>query len=206
MKKKRHTTGFTIVEFLFAMALGSVIVLVVGFFARDIFRLNGSAQSSMNSLLEGRRILSVMVAELRSTSPSALGSYSIESASTSTIIFFADVNSDNISDRIRYFLHPATRSVQRGVVLATGEPPGYNLGAETFSTLITDISNGTSTPIFEYFPASYTGTSSPLSVPVDITAIRLVKIIIKIERDPTRSPELTTLTSQATLRNLKDNL
>jgi hypothetical protein len=197
--------GFTIIEFVFALVLATMIVFVLSLFARDVLRLNYSAQSSMNALFEGRKILSVMVAELRSTSPSALGSYPIELASTSTIIFFADVNADDISDRIRYFLDPAARAVKRGVVLAAGEPPGYTLGAETFSTLITDIANGTSTPIFDYYPSSYAGTSTALAIPVNIPAIRLVKITIKIEKSAIRAPELTTLTSQAAFRNLKDN-
>lgn len=198
--------GFSIVEFLFAIAIATVIVFVITLFAKNIISLNASAQSSMTAMLEGRKILSVMVAELRSAIPSALGSYPIESLSTSTIIFFADVNADEVADRVRYFIDPATKSVRRGVVLAGGEPPSYNLGAETFSTLVTDLSNGTSTALLDYYNGNYTGTSSPLSLPVSILAVRLVKITIKIERDPNRAPELMTLSSQAVLRNLKDNL
>ena len=203
MKKNK---GFSIIEFLFAIVIATLIVGIITIFAKNILSLNSSAQSSMTAMLESRKILSVMVAELRSTSPSALGSYPIESASTSTIIFFADLNSDNVSDRVRYFIDPVTKSVRRGVVLATGEPPSYNLGSETLSTLIMGLSNGTSTALFEYHNGNYAGTSSPLSIPVSIPAIRLIKINIKIERDPNRAPEIMTLSSQAELRNLKDNL
>ena len=157
-------------------------------------------------MLEGRKILNVMVSELRSTAPSALGSYPVETAATNTITFFADVNSDDVSDRIRYFFDPVTHKVMRGVVLAEGEPPAYNLADETLSTLITDIANGTSTPVFDYYDKNYAGTSSPLTLPINITDIRLVKVTIKIEKNPDRGPLLTTMTSQAAFRNLKDNL
>ena len=199
-------SGFSIVEFLFAVVIATIIGFVITLFAKDIINLNSGAQSSMTAMLEGRKILSVMVAELRSTVPSALGSYPVETAATSTITFFADVNSDDVADRVRYFFDPVTRSVKRGVVLAAGEPPAYNLGDESFSTLITDIANGTSTPLFDYYDNNYAGTSTPLSIPINIPAIRLVKVTIKIERNPDRGPQLTTMTSQATFRNLKDNL
>ncbi|KKR30264.1 MAG: hypothetical protein A3C62_01010 [Candidatus Zambryskibacteria bacterium RIFCSPHIGHO2_02_FULL_39_16] len=198
-------TGFSIIEFIFAVVIASIIGFVITTFAKDILSLNSSAQSSMTAMLEGRKILSVMVTELRSTIPSALGSYPIESVATSTVVFFADVNSDDVADRVRYFLDPVTLSVKRGVILASGSPPAYT-EQESFSTLITDISNGASTPLFDYYDGNYTGSSLPLSMPVNILDVRLVKITIKIERDPNRAPELTTLTSQAALRNLKDNI
>lgn len=199
-------TGFSVVEFLLAVVIATIVGFVITIFAKNIISLNSSAQSSMTAMLEGRKILSVMVAELRSTIPSALGSYPIESVSTSTIVFFADVDFDDVADRIRFFLDQNTRSVKRGVTIASGNPPAYNPGQETISTLITDISNGTSTPLFEYYDGNYGGTSTPLSLPINIQAARLVKITIKIERDVNRAPELTILTSQAALRNLKDNL
>jgi len=198
-------TGFSIIEFIFAVVIASIIGFVITTFAKDILSLNSSAQSSMTAMLEGRKILSVMVTELRSTIPSALGSYPIESVATSTVVFFADVNSDDVADRVRYFLDPVTLSVKRGVILASGSPPAYT-EQESFSTLITDISNGASTPLFDYYDGNYTGSSLPLSMPVNILDVRLVKITIKIERDPNRAPELTILTSQAALRNLKDNI
>lgn len=200
--KKR---GFSVIELLFAITITTLIVMVVTLFARNVLSLNSSAQASMTAILEGRSILRTMVSELRSASPSAQGAYTIDTAGTSTLIFFADVNSDGIADRIRYFLDSGTRSVKRGIVLASGSPPGYVLSSETISTLMNDVSNGVAVSLFEYYDENYAGTSSPLALPVNIASIRLVKITVQIEKDQNRSPELTTLTSQATLRNLKDN-
>lgn len=198
--------GYSLLEFIFAVVIATIIVFVITIFAKDIISINASTQSSMNALFESRKILSVMVAELRSNVPSALGSYPIETAATNTLIFFADTNSDDVADRIRYFLDSATNSLKRGVVLALGEPPAYDLNSETISILATDIYNGTSTALFDYYDGNYAGTTSPLSLPINIQAVRLVKITVKIERDPNRGPNLVTFTSQAALRNLKDNL
>lgn len=193
--------GFTLIEFILAIAITVVIVMVVGLFAKDIISINSSAQSSMTAMLEGRKIISVMVKELRSAVPSAQGSYPIESVSTSSIVFFADVDSDDVADRVRLFLDHTTLSVKRGVIAASGDPPAYT-GSETFSTLVNNITNGTATPLFDY----YDGNTTLLSYPLTLSAIRLIKVTIKIDKDPSRAPSEVTITSQAMLRNLKDNL
>lgn len=197
--------GFTLIELLFSMVMATIIVFVLSLFVRDILRLNYSAQSSMTVLLEGRKVLSVMVTEIRSAIPSALGSYPIESVSTSTVVFFTDVNSDDVADRVRYFLDYDTNSIKRGVILATGEPPAYT-ESETFSTIVTGVVNNITVPVFDFYTGDYAGTSTPLSSPINISLIRLIKITIDVDKDPNRPPEGTRISSQAVLRNLKDNI
>jgi hypothetical protein len=109
-----------------------------------------------------------------------------------------------LKEQVRYFLQG--RDFKKGVIKPTGSPLVYNQGVEQITTLVKDVSNATSTPIFEYFDSSYTGTSSPLATPVQVTKVRLVRINIKIEKDPNRAPAPITVTSQVFLRNLKDNL
>ena len=60
--------------------------------------------------------------------------------------------------------------------------------------------------IEEYFDSNYTGTSTPLSQPVQATQVRLIRITVRIEKDPNKSPGPLTATSQVFLRNLKNNL
>ena len=187
------------------MTIATLIIMLVTTFAKDIFAYNSSSQASMTSQLEGRKVVKTMVSELRSMSPSGQGSYPIDTAATSTIVFYADVSGDNIADRVRYFFDPSTRSIKRGVIIASGSPSTYT-NTESFSAFMGDVSNGTSTAVFDYFDKNYAGTSSPMSIPVDIHSVRLVRITVKIDKDPNRNPIVTTVTSQAMLRNLKDNL
>ena len=198
--------GFTLLEFLFAMAIATVIIVIITTFAKDIITLNSSAQSSMTGVLESRKILSVVVSELRSATPSALGSYPVETASTSTITFFADMNADGIADRVRYFVDLETNRLKRGVEVAIGEPRTHDIETQTSSTLITNISNSTSTPLFDYYDSNYSGTSTSMSLPISVPSVRLIKITIVVDEDPNRFPEPSILSSQAVLRNLKDNL
>ena len=200
--KNSFTHGFSVIEFLLAIAIATVICFATVVFLRNILHISAEADSRMTAVLESRKILRVVISELRSTIPSALGSYPIESASTSTITFFADVDFDDVADRVRYFLNPVTGSLERGVVVASGNPPNYN-APETFTTIVSGVVNSAVLPIFEYYDETYTGSEAPLSIPVNITAIRLVKVTVDIRKDP-RQTDTVLMTSQASLRNLKE--
>lgn len=191
---------------MIAMAVALVIVVAITTFLKNTFIINSSAQASLSAQLESRSILRKMVAEFREMNESETGAYAIESASTSTITFYVEVTGDSNTDRVRYYLDSADGALRRGLVVASGNPPSYNLGAETFTTIVNDISNSTSTPLFEYYDGNYAGTSSPLSYPLTFSQIRLIKINIKIDKDSNRAPTTTEFTTQTTLRNIKDNL
>lgn len=197
--------GFSTIEFLVAITLATLIIILVTTFAKDVFTYSSSSQAIMTSQLEGRKVLRTMVSELRAMSQSATGSYAIDTVATSSLIFYFDVSRDSIVDKIRYFLDVPTKSVKRGVIVASGSPSDYT-GAESLSTLISDVSNGTSTALFDYFDKNYAGTTSPMTIPVDPASVRVIRITVKIDKDINRSPLTTTVSSETMLRNLKDNL
>lgn len=202
----RSKRGFSIVEFLITIGISILVVILITYFARATFSFNLTSQASLNAQFESRKILNYVIGELRSASPSALGGYPIETAGTSSLIFYADINNDDNSDRIRYFFDAPNKMIKKGVVLAAGAPPSYNLGAETITTVMNDVTNASTTPLFDYFDKNYAGTTTPLAIPVNIASIRLVRLTVKVDKDINRSPVTMTFTSSASLRNLKDNL
>jgi prepilin-type N-terminal cleavage/methylation domain-containing protein len=198
--------GYTLTELLVSITIITIIAIAGSALAKNVISYNSSAQASLDAQLEGKRVLKIMVAELRTVAPSVLGSYPLETVATSSITFYADINGNGQTDRVRYFIDPTTRVLKKGVTAPSGSPLTYNLGNEQTTTLITDIANGTTTDMFEYYDASYAGTSTPLAIPVDVSRVRLVKITAIIDRDPNRSPTTISLVSEVSLRNLKDNL
>jgi type II secretory pathway pseudopilin PulG len=195
--------GFSLVEIVVVMAIATAIFLAVFNFGTSIFSFNSDAQKNLSAQSDARRVLKNIVKELRSASPSSLGSYPITLAGTSTLTFFVNLDSDAYKEQVRYFL--SGKELKRGVVKPSGSPLTYNPANEQMSTLVRDINNG-ATAIFDYFDSSYTGTSTPLTTPVQISKIRLIRITLKIEKDPNKSLGPIIVTSQVFLRNLKDNL
>lgn len=202
-KNIKQNKAFTLVEVLITMAIFSIIMGAIGFFARDIFYYNNIFSSGLTSYDEAKNILQPIASEIRGASPSSLGAYSIENASNTSFIFFTDINNDGLKERIRYFVSGTT--LKRGVIIPSGSPLKYLSGNETVTDVIPNIRNGT-TQIFTYYDANYNGSTAPLSQPVSITSIRLVKITLIIDVDPNRPPDPITVTTQVNIRNLKDNL
>jgi hypothetical protein len=196
--------GFTIAEAIISVAIISLLVITISTFQRDVFSLNSTLQSSLNAQLDARHLTKVMVAELREISPSSVGSYPISLASSTGITFYSDIDNDGLKDRVRYFLSGTT--IKKGTIVPSGNPLTYNVANEKLSTVINDFVASSTLPLFQYYSSAYTGSESPLSQPIDIQAIRLVKVTVVIDRDPGRSPVPLITSSFVTLRNLKDNL
>ncbi|MFZ2038526.1 MAG: prepilin-type N-terminal cleavage/methylation domain-containing protein [Minisyncoccia bacterium] len=199
----KNFKGFTIVELLIVIAITTLMVTIVGAFARDVFFIKNYVSESYTSEQDASKIIRPMITELRSARASQTGAYAIEQAGTSSLIFFTDTNLDGMTERVRYYLF--NKTIMKGIIFATGTPATYPAAQEKFNTLIRNVGNSSSTPIFEYYNDSYTGTSSPLTQPVNIANVSLIKITVKTDIDVNRAPYQQTITTQVSIRNLKDN-
>lgn len=195
--------GFTLAEMLVSIAIFSVVILVVTRFQRDILFLSSVAKSSISSAQDTRQIVRTMAKEMRAAAPANNGAYPLTNIGTSTVTFYADMDGDGLREQIRYFV--ASNVLKRGVIIPSGSPYTYT-GTESLSILVNDIRNTSASPIFEYYDTNYDGTGPPMSSPIDISKVRLVKITLLVDADPNRSPVQKSYTSQVAIRNLKDNL
>ena len=169
----------------------------------DIFTLNSLSQSSLNSQFQGQNVMRSIIPELRKASISSLGAFPIISVATSSISFFSDIDDDPLIEQVRYYKQGTT--LVKGVINPAGSPLTYNPASEILTTVATEIANSTSTPIFEYYDTNYDGTSAPLSSPINLISVRLIKVTVYIDNNPNKLPVPLIFTSQVTLRNLKDN-
>lgn len=200
---KTQSRGFTLIEISVGMMAFVLLIVVVGTFQRDVFSLNSLLHTSLSSQREARIALKTITAEVRSASPSGSGAYPVATAGDSELTFYADIDDDGITERIRYFLDDTM--LRRGRILPAGTPVVYDPATEDVTDIVHDVANGAD-PVFAYYDASYDGMTAPLSQPVDVAAIRLVKVTVTVDRDADDPPPPVTLSSQVSLRNIKDNL
>lgn len=203
--KNKHNlkSGFTVIEALVSIIILSLIGIAFASFQKDIFSLNKVISGSLTSQDEARRTLKNMSAEIRTASPSSLGAYALLQTATSSFTFYSNIDGDTYKEQVRYFL--AGNTLKKGIIKPSGAPLTYNSAGEIVSELVHGMANA-GAPIFNYYDASYDGASLPLAEPINVSSVRLVKITIMIDQDPQNPPGPLTLTTQVSMRNLKDNL
>lgn len=185
------------------IAVSLIMGAVIFAFQSDVFSLNRLLQRQLTSQQEARQVFKEMNWETRSMSPSSTGAYSLAEAATSSLIFYTDTDGDGLKERLRYFL--AGETLKKGVIVPAGHPLTYNPNDEIINEAVHHIANG-ATPVFGYYDKDYDGTTAPLPSPVDLLAVRLVKVTLLIDADLAHPPGPLTMTTQMSIRNLKDNL
>lgn len=205
LKQVNLCLGFTLIEMLIAVAIVGIISVAVSNFGRDIFYNNYVTQKALVAEGEAKLSLKKVVAELRTMAPSNTGTYPIESASKNSLVFYSDFDGDNLRERLRYFWSNGV--LKRGATKPTGQPYTYATSSESVITAVNGLVN-TNQLIFSYYDDSYNGssTSTPMAEPIDIKNVRLIKIELLVDANPDRSPIPLYISSQVSLRNLKDNL
>jgi hypothetical protein len=198
---KINHKGITLVEVLISIGISLLVIVGVVSLFLTSWKYNEIVWEQLKTQNEGRKVTRDFVNELRIASVSSIGAYPIEAASSTAIIFYGNIDTDSLVEKIRYFL--SGRTLKKGVTKPTGSPLTYNSANEVVVDVAHDLV--TSTVLFSYFGSNYSGVESALSSPVNVTQIRMVRISLTLEEDPNASPVPFYIESKAMVRNLKDN-
>lgn len=202
-KFAKNNKGFTLIELLVSIGIfiivlvGMANILIFAFQARDVMWEQLKTQS------EGRMLIQNFVNELRSATQSSIGSHAIKKADKQEIIFYSNIDNDNLRERVRYFLDGT--DFKKGVIKPTGTQMLYMTSTEAVGMIIHDVIATSTTQIFNYYDENYTGTEDPLSFPIQVMDIRIVEIDLFLEKDPNFSPKPLQIKTKAHIRNLKTN-
>ena len=198
---KNKKEGFTLIETLIGVAIFVLIVGVLTLFSRNVWIYNSFIGAELNNTNIGKQAIKTMIAEIRTASAANTGAYAIGAASATSFTFYSDIYDNGLKEKVKYFLIGTT--LQKSVIKPTGSPMSYNGASEVITTLVSNVTNSS---IFDYYDKNYDGTTAALGAPIDLSAVRLVKITITIDLNTNNSPAPATFSTQVTLRNLKDNL
>ena len=192
------------IEIIIVVVLGFSIMLVVSQFSGNINMLNGLVNVGLQSKSDVSQTLQIMTTEIRSATTAQNGAYAIDSATTSSFGFYSDINKNGIVEHVRYFL--ASSSIWKGVIVPTGTPSQYVTSSEVLTDAVDGVTVTSSTPLFQYYDASYTGTQAPLAQPVSVASIRLVGIAFSVTTKASSSPSSTSAYQMLVdIRNLRSN-
>ncbi len=186
------------------VAIGIFLLLITGIVNLLLWGMHGRdvVWEQLSTQNEGRKIVQDFTNELRRASVSSIGAYPIEVANTSTIVFYSNIDSDTWRERVRYFL--SGKLLQKGVIKPTGNPMVYSGTNEVITTVVNDVANTSS--LFYYYDQNYSSASgTPMTTPINITAVRMVGIKLMLEEKPNVAPAPFVIESKVEIRNLKSN-
>jgi len=194
--------GISFIEVITVAAISSIIILALVRFMAAGFPAYKTSYLQVQTNEVARLQLKRMAKALREMRGADTGAYPLVEASPQKIVFYSDVDGDNLTERIRYEL--VGEELTRGVITPSGDPLEYVGSNEVTSVVTSSVRNG-SDPIFTYFDGDYPTETTPLTA-VDVTEVKYIQFFLKIDVDVVNDPPPIEVRSQVSLRNLKTNL
>lgn len=196
--------GFTLIEVTVSVAVFALLGVGIIALVSNIIS-TGSQQGVLSANADQARKASFrLMQELRNAVTSSTGAYALSDVSDQQLIFYSNVDGGSDVERVRYYL--SAGSLYRGIVKPSGSPLTYNPANEITKIVQDNVANGT-TPLFYYYPDSYDGDGNPLSQPVTITQVKIIKLNLQVyNKGGVKNNNFYTVTASGTIRNLKSNL
>ncbi|MCD5396346.1 MAG: prepilin-type N-terminal cleavage/methylation domain-containing protein [Candidatus Pacebacteria bacterium] len=190
--------GFTLIEALLAIFVFAVGILGLSALAVNLYTTHSYMFEQSQAIFEARQGIKTMVKEIREAREGDDGSYIIEKADDYEFIFYSDIDDDNDTERVRYFLDG--KNLKKGVIEPEGWPIRYPQDKEKISVITSYVRN--QSPIFHY----YDGDGNELKPPSRLKDTKMMSVYLVVNIDPNRPPQDFVLESFVQLRNLKTNL
>jgi prepilin-type N-terminal cleavage/methylation domain-containing protein len=190
---KQTIKGFTLVEIIVTTGIFAVVVMLFGSYVVQSYQAIRFVEESNDAIENAKNAIQIMNKELREANGGEDGSYLISVANAQELVFYSDLDIDDATEKIRYFLDGT--NLKKEVIEPTGSP--LYSGSAVITTLSQYVQNG-ATPIFTYFKSDNTTAT-------DIQSIRRIHTFLEVNVDPAQAPNHYIIETNVHLRNLRPN-
>ena len=199
----KNYSGLSLMEMLVAIAIFTIAI--AGFSMLYIRSIKSNTyilkmgQTSF-ALSQG---LNKMVEYIRTARQGDNGNAAIVAVADNSLTIYSDFDNDQITERLHFYLD--NQQIKLGITNPTaGANRTYPNGDEETKIIAEHIVNGTGDKLFQYYPVGL--AQAPIEPSTgDISAIRMVKIFLKMNIDPSRGADDIEMQSYVEFRNLYNN-
>lgn len=194
---QRRNRGYTLVEAVMMVGVFIALAVMVSTVVLYLYRVNAHSIAQAVSLSSATKGMESIVQDIRGAMYADDGAYPLATMASSSIIFYADIDSDGKAERVRYFL--SGTDISRGVIEPTSAS-AYPTASEVVEVVTHDVQNfSKNMSLFRYYDAN----GSEITLSSGILDVRLVKTELVVNADPGRQMVDVSLRSSASLRNIK---
>ena len=190
------TRGMTFIEVLVWISVFTIAMLAIVSTLLSFYKTNTYTLEQADAVTYAQRALEQIVRTIREGAYSSQGAFPIVSLAENDFVFYADVDSDALIERVHYYI--SGTNLMRGVLDPTGDPPDY-VGVETTSVIAEYVRNtAQGISLFRY----YDEIGSEITNYANWTAVRFVTVNLAVNVNVAALPNQLTLSSSAAIRNL----
>ncbi len=203
--RQKKYSGMGLIEMIVSIAIFTVSIAGFSLLFIRAWKTNSYTFEMGRASTAVSQGVNTTVSYLRKVRQGDDGTYPIVSAQSNDLVVFSDYNRDGITERVHFYLQSGQLKMG-ATVPTTGIPKTYPAGDQQTKILASYIVNTAAEPIFYYYDANYPADKvhNPLAIPLDVSTVRLVKILLKINIVPNKGPENMEMQSFVEIRNLND--
>lgn len=194
----KRNRGMTLVETIVTLAIFTILSVAIMSIIASFYRYNAYTIAQAYQVDHARRGVEKLVRDLREMTYSDNGAFPLVSQSTSSVIFYSDIDHDESVELVKYEL--TNNTLYKYIYEATGTPAVYSLlpnKTETISEYVHNVIEDIT--LLTYFNSN--GDELTLG---EVSDVRQIDIAMVVNVDPIREPGKYHLRSSASLRNLKE--
>lgn len=187
------------------LVASSIMILLMGMIsvvmARTFYVNRYTIEQGLNNT-ELQRAIGEFSLTLREARQSDNGSYLLKEGDDFELTFYANIDDDPQIEKVHYFLENSY--LKKGVSEASGFPKEYPEEDQTVATVARGIINTSEQPLFEYYNSVYPEdmTENPLSTPVAVEDVSLIKLDMRANIDPNHVPDSMRMETFVKPRNI----
>lgn len=197
----------TLVEMLVAIAITLIAMEGMTYLLLRTWDINKFILEEGMASAAASRATNKLIIQLRGVQQADDGSYPLQSADDFDVVFYGDIDDDDVVEKVHYYLDLDNDQLMMGVSnpIATN-PPTYPTGDDVISAVTNFVVNESDNPLFLYYNADYPSdtTNNPLATPANVGNIEMIRVHLLINIDPVHAPNNVNIESFVDLRNLHD--
>jgi len=179
------------------VSIAAIIMISIANSVLFFYKANTNSIEQAYQIDNARKGVVLLVRDIREATYADNGAYPLVTMASTSITFYSDTDRDNQTERITYELKGT--SFKRAVLEPSGTPAIYNGAAATSSVseYMRNVQDGI--PVFRYYDKNNTEVTNSARI-ADVVSVSVSTIVNIVT---TRAPGEFTLSSRATLRNLR---